>query len=336
MNKRERVEAALSGKKVDRVPVSAWCHFFDKEVTIDGYVKCMLDFQEYYDWDYLKIHPRYGYHVEDWGNVYTQSGKPGEWPTCKNYVVKEAEDWKKLKVLNPREGVLGAFLKSVETIKKSVKEDVPMIMTVFTPLMIANCLSGFWSEAQDWKKFYDNDRASLAIGLKTITETFRLFVLELRKTGIDGLYFATKEANDDFTTTAEYQEFVRPYDEIVLSSAKEFPFNILHLCGDKVHYKAMADYPVQMLHWDPTTGNNPDYKIARKDLGDRLAFGGGPCRTVLAKGSAAEVKQELKKVLMDTEEKHFLLGPACSVLVAETPEEHMWLLRKAPEQYHDY
>ena len=336
MTKRERVEAALAGRKVDRVPVSAWCHFFEKEITVDGYVQCMLDFQKYYDWDYMKIHPRYSYHVEDWGNEYTQSGKSGDWPSCKKYAVHEAEDWKKLRVLKPREGILGDFLKSVQTIKKGLKEDVPMIMTVFSPLMISNFLSGVSWEAKGAKKFYDNDRDSLAAGLKTIAETFRLFVEELKKTGIDGLFYATKEANDDFTSSAEYQKFIRPYDEIVLSAAQGFSFNMLHLCGDKIHYKAMADYPVQMLHWDPSTGNNPGYKTARKELGDRYAFGGGPCRAVMAKGSAAEVKSELKKVLVDTEEKHFLLGPACSVLVAETPEEHMWLLRKAPEQYQDY
>jgi uroporphyrinogen decarboxylase len=337
MTKRERVEAAVAGKKADHVPVSAWCHFFDKEFAMPSHVQSMLDFQEYYDWDYMKIHPRFSYHTECWGNEFTQSGKPGDWPVCKKYAVHEAEDWKKLPVLNPREGVLGDILKAVEAIRKGVKEDLPIIMTVFSPLMIANSLSGSHAKAKDWKKFYDNDRDSLAIGLETIAETFRLFVEELKKIGIDGLYYATKEANDEFTSAKEYQEFVRPYDEIVLSAAKGFSLNMMHLCADKIHYKAMADYPVQVLHWDPTTPNNPDFKTARKELGDRLAFGGGPCRTFMTqKGVAAEIKSQLKKILIDTEERHFLLGPACSVLIAETPEEYIWLLRNAPEKYYDY
>jgi uroporphyrinogen decarboxylase len=336
MNRRERVEAALSGKKLDRVPVSAWCHFFDKEVSMDGFVNSMLEFQNYYDWDYMKIHPRYSYHLEDWGSVYKQSGKPGDWPVCVKYAIQKAEDWKKLKVLKSREGVLGDILTAVERIKKGIKNEVPFIMTVFSPLMIANFLSGYMTDVEDWKKYFENDRDSLAEGLKTIAETFRLFVEELRKIGVDGLFYATKEANDDFTTAEDYQSFVRPYDEIVLSAARDFPFTMLHLCGDKIHLSAMSDYPVTMLHWDATTGGNPGYLNARKTLGDRLAFGGGPCRAVMAKGSAAEVKKDLKKVLVDTEGKHFLLGPACSILVAETPEENMWLLRKAPEQYEDY
>jgi uroporphyrinogen decarboxylase len=336
MNKRERVEAALTGKKLDRIPVSTWGHFFEKEGKLDTFVDSMLRFQEYYDWDYMKIQNRYTYHLEGWGVEYTQSGKPGDWPVITKYPIHETEDWKKLKVLRPTEGVLGEMLEAVKAIKKGLKGEVPFIMTVFSPLMIANHLAGCTAGVNDWKKFYESERDSLAAGLKVIAETFRLFVEELKKIGIDGLFYATKEASDDFTSAAEYQSYARPFDEIVLDAAKDFPFRMLHLCGDKIHLKAMANYPVTMLHWDPTLKGNPDYKTARQVVGDAVAFGGGPSRAVMAKGSPADVKRELKKILTDTEDGHFLLGSGCSVLVAESPEENMWILRKAPAEYRDY
>lgn len=336
MNKRERVNSALTGKTVDRVPVSAWCHFFEKEINMDSFVKSMLEFQQYYDWDYMKIHPRYSYHLEDWGSVYTQSGKPGDWPVCEKYPIKNADDWGKLKVLKPDQGSFGAMLKAVEQIKKGLKDEVPFIMTVFSPLMIANHLCGFILGTNDLKKYIENDLDNLNKGLDTIAETFVLFVEALRKIGVDGLFFATKEANDDFIGAGQYQAIARRYDERVLTAAKGFPFNMLHICGDRIHFKEMADYPVTMVHWDSSTGNNPDYKAGRNIIGDRLAFGGGPNRNLMVSGSPVQIKQEIKKVLTDTEGKHFLLGPACSILINQTSEENMWLLRKGPEQFQDY
>ena len=336
MTRRERVMAALAGKPVDRVPVSAWAHFFEKESPVDVFVKSMLDFQEKYDWDFMKIHSPFQYHLEDWGSVYTQSGKPGEWPVCVNYPIKEAADWKKLKVLDPHRGALGDMLDAVKKIKVGLKGEVPFIMTVFSPMMIANQLAGFNAGRTDFKKYYDSNRNLLAGALEVITETFCLFVTELKRIGVDGLFFATKEANDDFMTALEYQSFARPFDERILDVVSDCPFNMLHVCGDKIHLKEMADYPVTMIHWDAFTGHNPNYRDGKEIVQDRVAIGGGPNRVAMTKATTEKVKKDLKKTMEESDEHHFLLGPGCSVLIAETPEEYVQLIRDAPEQYKNY
>ena len=67
MNKRERVDAALRGEPVDRVPISFWGHSYLKEWSAEGLAEAMLENYRTYDWDYMKVNPRASYHVEDWG-----------------------------------------------------------------------------------------------------------------------------------------------------------------------------------------------------------------------------------------------------------------------------
>ena len=58
MNRRQRLETVVSGGIPDRVPVSAWGHFYPQETTAHGLASVMIDFRDRYDWDYLKIHAR--------------------------------------------------------------------------------------------------------------------------------------------------------------------------------------------------------------------------------------------------------------------------------------
>ena len=80
MNKRERVEAALRGEPVDRVPISMWGHNYLKEWTPEGLAEAMLENYRAYDWDYMKVNPRASYHVEDWGATLTRPTDPNQSP----------------------------------------------------------------------------------------------------------------------------------------------------------------------------------------------------------------------------------------------------------------
>src|SRR5689334_11367378 len=66
MNKKERVDAALRGDPVDRVPVSMWGHDFEHEWNTQAFVEAMIENYTRYDWDFMKVNPRASYHVEGW------------------------------------------------------------------------------------------------------------------------------------------------------------------------------------------------------------------------------------------------------------------------------
>ena len=70
MTSKERINAAIAGEPVDRIPASFWRHFYQNEDTPRGLADAMLLFQENYKWDFMKINPRGSYHFEDWGARY--------------------------------------------------------------------------------------------------------------------------------------------------------------------------------------------------------------------------------------------------------------------------
>lgn len=70
LSKRERVDAALKGERVDRVPVSAWRHFLDEENNPDTLAAVTLKHFHDFDWDWIKVNPRATYYAEAWGNRY--------------------------------------------------------------------------------------------------------------------------------------------------------------------------------------------------------------------------------------------------------------------------
>ncbi|MBW2147368.1 MAG: hypothetical protein JRG73_06665 [Deltaproteobacteria bacterium] len=328
MNRHERVQAALEGKSLDRVPVSAWGHFYHMEQTAEGLAEAMLSFQDKYDWDFMKINPRASYHAEDWGYTYNQSGRPGDKPVCTGYPVRETEDWKKLEPLPADQGVLGEHLRAVELIRKGLRGRVPFIMTVFSPLMVAGYLANLDTEAI--KRHIREDPRAVSQGLAAIAETFADFVRRLASAGADGIYFATTWANDGMLSTREYRELARPHDMLVLEATRNLQFNILHLCRDRIHMDAMADYPVHAVHWDMHAGGNPNMTEGKTIVPTAVA--GGVDLRVLAEGSAGEVKAQVRRALIQTGARRFLLGPSCSVAIAAAPEANLRAMRNAAEE----
>ena len=55
MTKRERVQAALAGKMVDRMPVAFWRHWPMDDQNAESLARVALDFYHRYDFDFIKI-----------------------------------------------------------------------------------------------------------------------------------------------------------------------------------------------------------------------------------------------------------------------------------------
>ena len=334
MNRRERLRAALAGARVDRVPVSAWGHFFTEEVDPDRFIVATLNFQQRYDWDFLKVHSRASYHVEGWGFRYTPSNDPARGHVCTGHPIGCAADWRTLKPLSLDTPALAEQLRILERLKKEAGPDLPVIMTVFSPLDIAEKLVD--RDAALMKRHIDEDPAALESALDAIARTFAPFVRELARLGADGIYFSTKWANNVKLSAEQYQRLVRPYDLAMLDEAKRegSPLwcNLLHLCEDHVQLDTMADYPVQVFHWDNHAGHNPSFREGKPivRLGLQKAMGGGVDPKTLATAGADEVEKRAIHSIREIGGRGFLLGPGCSVQMAKTPPDNLLALRRAP------
>lgn len=337
MDRHQRVHEALRGRAPDRVPVSAWGHFYHVENSAEAMARSMLEFQERYDWDYMKVNPRASYHSEGFGARYVQSGVVGDRPVCTHHPLHAASDWGKLVPLDPGEGALGEHLRAVATLRKGLGGRVPFMMTVFSPLMIASFLSGLRSDfsnlqevAAQVRRIRSEDPDAVGHGLAAIAETFATYVRRLAAEGVDGIYFATVWGSDLLVTAEEFRTLARPWDLEVLDAAQGLPFNMLHVCGNRIHFEGTADYPAHVIHWDNHGERNPPLDDPRARPPRVIA--GGVNRKLLAAGTPLEIRAQAREALTATGGRNFFLAPSCAIALAETPEENLRALRAVVEE----
>lgn len=326
MTRRERLEATLAGKPVDRPAVSIWRHFYDLEQTIDGLVDAMLGFQRRFDWDFMKVNPRACYHVQDWGNRYDFSPAPKAGPDLVEYRIKTPADWEKLPVLNPSENVLGEHMIALGEIRTQLDPDVPMIMTVFTPLSLADELTGKKGLAEHFAK-----PDKLKAGLQRITETFEIFIDLCFAAGVDGIFFATTYwATRERLTEAQYDEFSRPYDERLMNRIRKRGwFNVLHVCKSNNMLLHLADLKPNAFHWDATDRTNLSIGEGLKRL-NAPVIGGIDGERLAAENAGPWVDEQLKACAEATGKRRWIVGAGCTV-PAEIPDEALAYVRRTVE-----
>jgi len=327
MNKKERVDAALRGDPVDRVPASMWGHDFEREWNPNTLTEAMVENFARYDWDYMKVNPRASYHVEGWGVKVRPSGERYKAPIIEDTPIKTASDWKRLRPLEPDEGVLGEQLQALQLINHSIGYDAYFVQTIFCPLGVAKYLVGNKSELV--QQTIREDRAAMHAALRVITETFTTYAIACLQQGASGIFYATNGwASEGMLTEDQYREFGEQYDLEFLDGIKSrSKFNILHNCGSHIYFDLLATYPVQAINWAATLEGNPDLREGKLRSG-KAVMGGISEKTTLKSGSPDQVREEVEKALDLTGGRHFLLAPGCSI-PPETPAQNLATIRIA-------
>jgi uroporphyrinogen decarboxylase len=327
VNKKERVDAALRGDQVDRVPASMWGHDFEREWNPQLLVEAMVENFTRYDWDYMKVNPRASYHVEEWSVKVRPSGEKYKAPIIENTPIKSASDWKRLRPLEPDQGVLAEQLKALQLINHSIGYDAYFVQTIFCPLGIAKYLVG--NKSEPVLQTIHEDRSAMHTALRVITETFINYAIACLEEGASGIFYATNGwATEGMLTADQYREFGEQYDLEFLDAIKSrSKFNILHNCGSHIYFDLLEAYPVQAINWAATLEGNPDLREG-KLRSDKAVMGGISEKTVLKNGSQEQVREEVEKALEMTGGTHFLLAPGCSI-PPETPADNLLAIRSA-------
>jgi uroporphyrinogen decarboxylase len=312
MNKQERVDAALQGQPVDRVPISFWGHDYVREWSAEGLASAMLDNYRRYDWDYMKVNPRASYHVEDWGAELRPSGDPNAGPIWIRPAVTTAADWRRLRPLEPDRGVLGEQLEALRLISDGIAGEAYFMQTIFSPLSVAKYLVG--NDPQPVKTTMVDDPDGLRVALETITQTFIAYALACLEAGASGIFFATTGwAARGALSEEEYRRFGREYDLRVLDAVKDRGrLNVLHNCGEGIYFDLLADYPVHAISWAATLPGNPSLAEGLTRT-DKAVMGGVSEKTTLPDGALEDVAAEVRQALRETGGVRLLLAPGCSI-----------------------
>ncbi len=304
---RERIEACLSGKSLDRVPVMLWRHFPVDDQEPLRLAAATVQFQRQFDFDAIKVTPASSYCVKDWGVDDAWRGAVEGTRDYTKHPIQHAEDWVKLPVLNPTEGWLGKQLVCLKTIVAEIGRDTPVIQTIFSPLSQAKNLASR-DRVLSWMRKYPHEFEQ---GLKTITESTIRFVEEARKTGIDGIFYAVQHAQYGLMSEEEYRQFGLKYDLQILEAAKPFWFNMLHIHGEEIMFDLFVNAPVQVINWhDQETApslTEAKEKFAGVVCGGLLRF------TTMVLGTPEEITAQAKKAIEATNGERFILGTGCVV-----------------------
>jgi uroporphyrinogen decarboxylase len=305
MDKRERLQAAIQGEAVDRVPVALWRHFPVDDQRPEDLAASTLAFQQQYDFDFVKVTPASSFCLKDWGADDAWRGDPEGTRDYTRRVIVHPEDWAALRPLDPRAGSLGGQLRALELIREGLGGRTPFVQTIFSPISQARNLVGPERLPVHLRQFPD----ALKAGLAVITETTLRLVAAAKRTGIDGLFYAVQMASTRLFSEAEYREFGEPHDRQILEAAQELWLNVAHVHGDDVLFDLVARYPAQVINWH-------DRETAPGLAEGQKRFAGAVCGglrqwATMVLGTPEQVRAEARQALEATGGRRFILGTGC-------------------------
>ena len=321
MTKRERLEATIAGEAVDRPAVALWRHWPVDDQRGDELARATLDFQNTYDFDFIKVTPASNYSVAGYGVETEWEGNAEGTRTRGPGIINSPEDWLKLKPLNPDEGLLAEIVSTNQIIGNSVKGETPFIQTIFNPLSQAKNL-GRERLFSDIRQHPDAVKA----GLATLTETTIRFIERLKSTGCAGIFLALQHASFDLLTEAEYKDLCYPLDLQILEATEGMWLNVLHLHGQNVMFDLVGGYPAQVINWHDV--ETPPSLSEAIDKTKMALCGGLRQWETMVRGTPKNVQAEAEVAIDATGGKRFILGTGCVTPII-APTGNILAARKA-------
>ena len=312
MSPNERVQAALVGEQVDRVPFCFWHHFKPEGSGTRMAELTMEFFRKKFDLDIVKIMPDLPYPVPD-------------------HIITVANQWSDLPDLGLDSPMFEQQLICIRTLRAQLGKDFPLILTIFSPLTQTFRFAG---KMQAIEHARENPLA-FEQGLATMAANLRLLASAAIESGASGIFFSSMGATNIDLTPQEYARFGRPYDLQVLEGTKAGWLNIIHVHADpaqeddEIYFENFIDYPVQAMSWsDRLTGPSLSEALT---LTNKCLMGGLAERGPLTHGGETEIENEIMAAVTQTKSRRLILANGCSV-PDDTPEEWLHIARKLVDQ----
>ena len=301
----QRVEAALAGAAVDRLPIALWRHFPRDDQHVDRLVAHTLSWQDRWHFDLVKFMPSGTYGVEDWGAVSAYQDAPNGARAVVEPAVVRTQDWRKIRDLDVRQGSYGRQNEALAAVAKRLGGAVPLLQTVFSPLTTARKLAteGLFA---DLRRSPD----ALQQALQVITDVTIRFALDAVSAGAHGMFFATQLASFRLLSAAEYERFGKTYDLQVLAALRgKTRLNMLHAHGSDIMFDLLAGYPVEMMNWHDRLTEPSLHAAAVRFPG--LLVGGLSERGTMLDGDPESVEREVLDAIAQTNGRRLMIGPGC-------------------------
>jgi uroporphyrinogen decarboxylase len=329
MSKWERVDAALHGEQVDRIPLALWKHYHLQDRAPGQLAEVTIALHRQFDTDLIKLTPSGLYPIQDWGAT-IQFGRDDDFlPLAVHPVINSADEWETLPRLDVNKGVLRRELETIHHVAAGLGGTAPFMMTIFSPLNIAFKLCG---DKVSGEKVVDHIRQSplqVHAGLATIRDVVIEYAGACLDAGASGIFFATQMATHDLLSPQEFREFGITYDIPVLESLKgKSRVTMLHVCKENLMFDLVADYPVDVINWAAHTSGTT---LAQARHLSRRPLAGGLALATLLNGTEQDVLAQARASIDEAGRAGLILAPDC-VIKGPSPDANLAAARKAVEE----
>lgn len=320
MNSLERVSLILQHKEADRVPVYPIINSVSRKTLGISYeqwtkdvnlcAESIIKITDELDLDVITTLVDLSVEAADWGQELLYFEDKAACPS-ENRVIKSAEDYAKIKRINPRE--TPRMSEHIELCRKLVEakgKEKPIVAFVFGPLGITGMLRG-----QD-KMFMDlmmtPDEVHLC--LREITETLKEFCTAAIETGVHAIMFDTLFASKTIMSKTMWDEFEGVYmQELADHVRNQGCMVMIHNCGGGVYFdiqiERMKPTAISFLH---VPDDASSYAEIKEKYGKDITLIGHVDPGWLMTATLQEVEDECKNQI-DTFKKGggFILSTGC-------------------------
>jgi len=287
LSRKERVDRALAGKDVDRVPFTHWHHFGPQ--TAEVHAKATLDYHARYRTDIVKVMSDFDY-------------------------PKPAGNWWKLKVLdNP----FPEQIKALAMIKSGLNSDAYILETAFNPWQVAVKLSS----KEEVLRMQQEHPQRLMDALEVLTQSHINHARKAFAAGASGILFSIANANHKELSPADYARFSAPFDRRFFEATSTAPLSFLHMHWENDYVDQFVAFKAPVVNWSVQT-SGVQVSTVRAKFPQAIATG---IDEVKYKDlTPAEMKAQWDSARAAAG-ANFILTPGCSVPNDSTDEELMRL-----------
>ncbi|WP_273321035.1 uroporphyrinogen decarboxylase family protein [Vallitalea guaymasensis] len=300
MNKKERVIAAIEGRKVDHIPSCFTLHFAKDEAFGEKGINSHLNFFKETDTDIFKIMNE---------NLVPYMGD-----------IKRPDDWNKIKTISIKDDFMVTQIDMIERILDKCDTEAfnvgTLHGTVASSIHPIEAIYGYEPVRKLFCTHMRENKTPMIDAYKRITEGMCQLAEKYIEIGLDGIYYAALGGENYYFTDEEFEKYIAPLDKMILQTVKQNNgYNILHMCKDKLNldrYKSYAKLS-DIVNWG-VYEDNISLEEGRKLFGDITIMGGLQNRAgVLVDGTDEEIEQEVKSIINSFGKEKFILGADCTL-----------------------
>ena len=323
MKKRERVAAAIQKSKTDRPPIALWRHFPGDDLDSEKFARRVVEFQEKYDFDFVKVTPAASFIAEIYGGALQDAGNREGTRVHTRRVINDWRDWSKIRPIAMDHPVFQREHDAVQRIRAALGKDVPIMQTLFSPLSCARTLAGD-RLMQDMREH----PGEFQHALHALGTTMERFAFNAINAGADCLFLASQVASRDVLTPEESRAFGQMYNLTLINELRgHVDFIMLHIHGENIYYEHLFKYPVQIINWHDRK-TQPTLREG-KALFDGAVAGGIDEWGVLQTTPDA-ITAQIQDAIAQTDGTGLIVAAGC-VIPIDTPPQNIQAARAAVE-----